>query len=121
LPIFILLLSNYIEHKTGFSTAFPPDVPYFETKSLPTQNSLADFRVSWIPNFKNGKPGSHFLVKYRLKSDSNWWHTEPELDNDYIDIRGLDPDEQYEFKVVAVNGGFWTESKSQFISAFGID
>jgi neuronal cell adhesion protein len=55
-----------------------------------------------------------------MKKDSEWLQTDPELDNDYIDIRGLDPDEQYEFKVVAVDGGFLTESESQFVSTYGI-
>lgn len=109
-----------MEQKTGLGTAFPPDVPYFETKSLPTQNGLANFRVRWIPNLDNGKSGSHFFAKYRIKSDSDYLSTDPELDNDYIDVRGLDPDAQYEFKVVAVDGHFMTESETQIVSTYGI-
>jgi hypothetical protein len=108
--------SNYVEQKSGLGKIFPPDVPYFETKSLPTQNGLANFRVRWIPNLDNGKSGSHFFAKYRKKNDSEWLQTDPELHNDYIDIRGLHPDEEYEFRVVAVDGGFMTESESQFVS-----
>jgi hypothetical protein len=77
--------------------------------------------VIWVPNVDNGKSGSHFFAKYRIKDHSEWITTDPELDHNFIDVRGLDPDAQYEFKVVAVDGEYMTESESKIVSTYGID
>lgn len=119
LLLILFFFSNYIEGKTGLDLVILPDVPTFETQNLPSENGLANFKVRWIPNVAGAKAGSHFFVKHREKGGT-WEDSEPELDDDTIVVRGLDPDLQYEFKVVAVDGGHMTESESKFISSDGI-
>lgn len=43
--------------------------------------------------------------------------TKPELDNNFIDVRGLKPGEMYEFVVVAVDGDTMKESDTVEIEA----
>lgn len=56
--------SYFIERKTRVSGAHVPDVPTFAWSKLPTENGFATVKVDWVVN-PNGKPGSHFYVKYR--------------------------------------------------------
>lgn len=65
----------------------------------------------------NGRPGTHFFVKYRIKGATSWWHTNHELDEDFTIIRALSPDETYEIIVVSVDGDYMTESELQEIQS----
>lgn len=112
--------SNYIIQKTGIGISTQPDVPYFEINTMPSENGLANFNIRWIPNVDSGKSGSHFKVKYRVKGEADFKETDPELDEDTVVVRGLDSNENYEFRVVAVDGNFMTESESKFVSTDGI-
>ena len=78
--------------------------------------------VNWSPNI-NGRPGTHFFVKYRIKDetsdpsdydldeDPSYVATDPELYEDFIIIRGLNPNKTYEFIVVSVDGEYMAESE----------
>lgn len=99
--------------------AVPPDVPFFAWERLPTDNGYANIKVLWQPNL-DGKPGSHFFVKYRVKGASEWLKTEPEMQEDYIVVRALEPDSNYEFAAVAVDGDYLTESSIQEVDTYGI-
>lgn len=53
------------------------------------------------------------LLILRLKRDPVWLESDAELSEDYIIVRGLKPGEIYEFKVVAVDGEYMTESHAK--------
>lgn len=74
--------------------------------------------MTWLPNLE-GKPGSYFFVKYRKKGEPNYMQTEPEHDNDYKLITGLELDQTYEFLLLAADGNNFTPSKSQDIDTYG--
>lgn len=96
----------------------PPDAPYFTWDQLPSDNGYATIRVNWMPSIE-GKSGSHFFAKYRIKGETTWLSTENVLEDDYVIIRGLQPDENYEFKVVSVDGEYSTESLAQNVQTVG--
>ncbi|XP_050520545.1 neuroglian isoform X2 [Daktulosphaira vitifoliae] len=79
------------------------DKPEFIHQLVATNNIFDTVRVMWSPKL-DGNPGSHFYVKYRLKGDTLYEQTQPELDKNFIDIKGLKPGETYEFLLVAVDG-----------------
>lgn len=105
--------------KTSDGLALPPDVPQFGWDRLPSDNGLAKIKVTWYPNKEGGKPGSHFFVKHRIKGESQWVFTDPEIIDDTTVVRGLQPDTNYEFRVVSVDGSFHTESGSQDVDTYG--
>uniref|UniRef100_U5EU82 Putative neuronal cell adhesion molecule n=1 Tax=Corethrella appendiculata TaxID=1370023 RepID=U5EU82_9DIPT len=109
----------YIEQKTLTVLSVLPDTPYFIWERLPTDNGLANIKVKWLPNL-DGKPGSHFFVKYRVKGESQWLQTDPQLDENYLTVHGLTPDTYYEFRVVSVDGEHTSESVSQEVDTYGI-
>lgn len=96
-----------------------PDQPYFAWEQEPNENGQADIKVIWQPNLE-GKPGSHFFVKYRVKGENQWLMTDPVLYENHHTVHGLDPDTNYEFRVVSVDGEFQTESLSQEVDTSGI-
>ncbi|KAK6624567.1 hypothetical protein RUM44_011426 [Polyplax serrata] len=110
----------FIEQRTRGSHASPPDVPKFVWQRLPSDNGLAAVKVIWLPNIE-GKPGSHFFVKYKLRGEPIYVESSSELEEDYTIIRGLLPGEVYEFKVVAVDGEFMTESQAEEIETYTVD
>lgn len=117
-------ISNYsyfIERKTLAGGSVPPDAPSFAWEQLPSENGYANIKVNWLPNTQNQKGGSHFYAKYREKGQTTWLNTGNELDNDFVVIRGLDPDKTYEIVAVSVDGTFEEESRPQdvYTSASG--
>jgi len=54
----------FIEEKTRGSHASKPDVPKFIWHRFSSDNNYAAIKVTWLPHI-DGKPGSHFFVKYR--------------------------------------------------------
>lgn len=94
-------------------------MPRFEWERLPTDNGFANVKISWLPAL-DGKPGSHFFAKYRIKGESIWTKTDPQLQDDFLVVRALQPDSNYEFVVVAVDGEYLTESAPQEVDTFGI-
>lgn len=95
-------------------------MPQFGWDRLPSDNGLANIQVTWYPNNDNGNPGSHFFVKYRLKGESQWLISDPEIINDRTTIRGLQPDMNYEFRAVSVDGVHMTESGTLDVDTYGI-
>lgn len=54
-------------------------------------------------------------MKYRKQGESNWLQTDPEKQEDYQEIAGLDPDTSYEMRLVAVDGEFEVQSEPQIV------
>lgn len=111
--------SYFIEQKTLSGDASAPDRPDFVWEQLPSDNGYVPIRVNWMPNV-NGRPGSHFFVKYRIKGETTWLDTDYEFNNDYVIIPGLQPDTDYEFAVISVDGEHMTESLTQDVQTVGI-
>lgn len=110
----------FIETKTRASSPSPPDVPRFQWRRVPTKNGYSAVRVDWEPNLE-GRSGSHFFLKYRLRGETTWAETEPESAEDYTLVRGLTPNEVYDFKMVAVDGEYMTESLVQEVDTYYVD
>lgn len=106
------LFSYFIEQNTQGGIAIPPDSPDFAWEQLPSENGLVPIRVVWMPNV-NGRPGSHFFVKYREKGATQWLETPYEFTDDHVTIYGLKPDTDYEFAAISVDGEHLTESAIQ--------
>lgn len=87
---------------------------------MPSNNGLAEIRVRWFPNNDDQNPGSHFFVKYKRRGESQWLQSAEELNNDTLSIKGLEPDENFEFRVVSVDGLLLTESATQEVDTYGI-
>lgn len=68
----------------------------------------------------DGRSGSHFFAKYRIKGETTWLSTDNILEDDYVLIRGLQPDETYEFIVASVDGEYLAESHVQDVPTIGI-
>lgn len=115
--------SYFIERETLAGGAVPPAAPDFTWELLPSENGFANIKVRWIPNTNDQKGGSHFYAKYREKGQTSWLRTENELYNDFVIVRGLDPEKTYEFVVVSVDGTFEEDSAPQeiYIPALGND
>ncbi|XP_044742143.1 neuroglian [Chrysoperla carnea] len=114
----------YIETRTRVDKPAVPDKPSFTWTRLPsdTDNGLAKIKVTWLPSLGgNQVPGSHFFVKYKLKGKTLYEETHPQMKEDYIEVRGLSLGELYEFKVVAVDGDYMTESDPQDVDTYGIE
>lgn len=46
--------------------------------------------------------------------------TEEEINENYLEVPALQPNEEYEFKVVAVDGNNFAESAVQEVSTYGV-
>ncbi|XP_034235912.1 neuroglian isoform X2 [Thrips palmi] len=110
----------FIEQKTRGSDSIPPDTPSFKWHRMPSDNGYAKIRVTWMPNL-DGRPGSHFFVKYKLRGETIYEETPAETNEDFIILSGLRPGEVYEVKVVAVDGEFNTESHSEDVETFSVE
>lgn len=86
---------------------------------MASENGYVPVRVNWMPNV-NGRPGSHFFVKYRIKGETTWLNSDQEFNNDYIIIPGLQPDTEYEFAAISVDGDHLTESNVQEVITVGV-
>lgn len=60
------------------------------------------------------------LFIFRLKDDTLYSETPNVLDEDFTIVRALKPGETYEFKVVAVDGDYMSESEPQEIDTYTI-
>lgn len=115
----ILFSSYYIEQTTASTaSAVAPDVPYFKIDPLQSDNGFGKVKVTWEPNTA-GTPGSHFYVKYRIKHKPLFESTPPQINEDNIEIGGLEANQEYEFRVVAVDGNFETPSAIQVFDTSG--
>lgn len=71
-------------------------------------------KVKWQPNF-SGNPGSHFYAQYRKKGEPSWQNSDPQINEEFVEIKGLETGSPYEIRVVSVDGTEETESASQLI------
>ncbi|XP_031628790.1 neuroglian-like isoform X2 [Contarinia nasturtii] len=110
----------FIEQKTLPGGSYPPDRPEFIWEQLPSENPYPKVKVHWLPNV-NGRPGTHFYAKYRIKGETQWETTKDIIDNDFVVIPGLEPDRRYEFIVTSVDGDHFTESAIQEVQTVGED
>uniref|UniRef100_A0A8B9RF99 Neural cell adhesion molecule 1a n=1 Tax=Astyanax mexicanus TaxID=7994 RepID=A0A8B9RF99_ASTMX len=78
-----------------------PNPPKIEGKLQSTGNEL---KVNWIKQDDGGSPIKHYLVRFRAKHRSEW---KPEIrlpnGSEYVVLRGLDWNTEYEVYVVAEN------------------
>ncbi|XP_049322460.1 neural cell adhesion molecule 1a isoform X10 [Astyanax mexicanus] len=78
-----------------------PNPPKLEGKLQTTGNEL---KVNWIKQDDGGSPIKHYLVRFRAKHRSEW---KPEIrlpnGSEYVVLRGLDWNTEYEVYVVAEN------------------
>uniref|UniRef100_A0A3B3VZ57 Neural cell adhesion molecule 1b n=1 Tax=Poecilia latipinna TaxID=48699 RepID=A0A3B3VZ57_9TELE len=78
-----------------------PNPPKLEGSVEPKGNSL---KVSWIKQDDGGSPILHYLIRYKPIQTSQW---KPEIrmpsGSDYVVLRGLDWDTEYDVYVVAEN------------------
>lgn len=95
-----------------------PDKPSLYIERVQTDNGNGKAKVTWVPNV-SGTPGSHFYVEYRKVGKPSYEKTEPQTNLDNIEVGGLDPDTEYEFRVVSVDGTFETPSSPQRFDTSG--
>ncbi|XP_073680956.1 neural cell adhesion molecule 1a isoform X4 [Garra rufa] len=78
-----------------------PNPPKLEAKPLSTGNEM---KVHWIKQDDGGSPIKHYLVRYRAKNRHDW---KPEIrlpnGSEYVVLRGLDWNTEYEVYVIAEN------------------
>ncbi|XP_058613479.1 neural cell adhesion molecule 1a isoform X3 [Onychostoma macrolepis] len=78
-----------------------PNPPKLEAKPLSTGNEM---KVHWIKQDDGGSPIKHYLVRYRAKNRQEW---KPEIrlpnGSEYVVLRGLDWNTDYEVYVIAEN------------------
>ena len=73
---------------------------------------MPGLKIVWHPNV-DGHPGSHFFVQFRRKGETIYEKSPDEYDESFIILRGLDPNQLYELRVVAVDGDYVTESDAE--------
>lgn len=112
-PYFIEAKSNSEKSETV------PHEPSFIMYKLPEEEGSFGIKVTWLPNYKHGKPGSFFYVQFRKPGQSQWTNSPHEVNTDSINIKGLDLSSTYEVRVVSVDGRFQTASKIEEIAANG--
>lgn len=106
--------SYYIEQTTsalGVGSSVP-DKPSLYIESVPTDNGYGKAKVTWVPNV-SGTPGSHFYAEYRKVGKPSWEKTPPQTSFDNIEVGALEPNTEYEFRVVSVDGSYETPSAAQ--------
>ena len=96
-----------------------PDEPAFIWSKLPEVEGSFGIRVTWLPNYRNGKPGSMFYVQFRKLGQSQWQKSIIEPNFDTINIGGLDLNSVYEVRVVSVDGKYSTASKIEEVTNNG--
>lgn len=61
------------------------------------------------------------LHNFRIKGETEWLTTLEEKNRDFQEVAGLDPDSVYEFRVVSVDGHYFTESATQDVDTSGVE
>lgn len=116
--MFLAFFSYYIEQTTAAAGSAVPDVPYFNIERGNSENGYGKAKLVWQPNY-SGVPGSHFYVQYRKKGKPDFESSKAQISDDTIEVGGLDPDEEYEFRVVSVDGNYETPSAVQRFDTTG--
>nr|XP_032528918.1 neuroglian isoform X2 [Danaus plexippus plexippus] len=99
----------YVEQTTRAMVTAVPDVPVFETSTLPAKEGTAHILVRWIPSLE-GHAGTHFIAWYRLRGRPDWLQSNEVTEDDYVILTGLEPGLEYEVKVTAHDGDYYSTS-----------
>lgn len=119
--IFFLIFSYYIEGTTNAVGAFgadehlSPDKPNFDYEIIPNESLHNKVKITWKPNVSGQNPGSHFYVQYRKKGESSFVNADPVINEEFSEVGGLEPDTDYEFRVVSVDGLKETPSENKLL------
>ena len=100
----------YTQCDTNPKAVIPPSRPKFKFTHI-ISGIYARIKITWQPQIE-GNPGSHFYVQYKKEMATQYKSSGEELNEDSIVITGLDPDETYDFRVVAVDGDHETPSET---------
>ncbi|KAF9816679.1 hypothetical protein SFRURICE_018559 [Spodoptera frugiperda] len=100
----------YVEQTTKSVVTAKPDIPVFETSTLPAKEGTAHILVRWIPSL-DGHAGTHFVAWYKLKGHPDWSKTNEVTDDDYVILTGLEPGQVYEVKLTAHDGEYFSSSE----------
>ncbi|KAL0850772.1 hypothetical protein ABMA28_006704 [Loxostege sticticalis] len=100
----------FVEQTTKGVVNAVPDVPLFDTTTLPAKEGTAHIQVRWLPSL-DGHAGTHFKVWYRLKGHPEWLHTNEVTEDDYVILTGLEPGQVYEVKMTAHDGEYFSTSE----------
>lgn len=100
----------YVEQTTKAMVNAKPDIPVFETMTVPAKEGTAHILVRWIPSL-DGHPGTHFVAWYRLRGRPDWLKTNEVTEDDYVILTGLEPGMNYEVKVTAHDGEYFSTSE----------
>ena len=108
----------WTECDTNPQAVIPPSRPKFKFTHLIHSESAASesgtnasIKITWQPQIEDN-PGSHFYVQYKKVMASQFNSSKEVLNEDSIVIEGLDPDNTYDFRVVAVDGDYETPSET---------
>ncbi|XP_060803660.1 neuroglian [Amyelois transitella] len=104
----------YVEQTTRGVVSAKPDVPLFETQTLPAKEGTAHILVRWLPTL-DGHPGTHFVAWYKLKGHPKWLRTNEVTDDDYVVLTGLEPGQEYEVKLTAHDGEYFSTSETRLV------
>lgn len=100
----------YVEQTTKSVVTAKPDIPVFETRTLPAKEGTAHILVRWLPSL-DGHAGTHFVAWYRLKGHPDWSKTNEITEDDYAILTGLEPGQVYEVKLTAHDGEYFSSSE----------
>ncbi|XP_060537044.1 neuroglian isoform X2 [Cylas formicarius] len=104
----------FIEKTTKPPGFHKPSPPKFRWELIKEDDKPA-VRVIWEPS-EDGRPGSHFYVKYKKKGETQYLHTPHQKVNDTQDVLGLEGGETYDFVVTSVDGDYEADSDVQEVS-----
>lgn len=103
--------SVYIEHTTADRSTLP-DVADFVVNRTRSFSGQDEAKIAWKPNY-NGTPGSHFYAHFRIRGEPTFQTTKSEIIKNYIIVSSLEPNKEYEFRVVSVDRGFERPSETK--------
>ncbi|XP_018565737.1 neuroglian isoform X1 [Anoplophora glabripennis] len=109
----------FIERQTKPPGSYKPSPPHFDWYLIKDGLSPS-VKVHWLPS-EDGVPGSHFLVKYRKQGETNYLETEPEYNEDFLEVAGLEAATKYDFIVTSVDDKYYVDSESQEVSTYDVD
>lgn len=100
----------YVEQSTKAVVSGKPEIPIFETETLPAKEGTAHILVRWIPSL-DGHAGTQFIAWYKLRGHPDWSKTNEIKDDDYVILTGLEPGQVYEVKITAHDGDYFSSSE----------
>ncbi|ALC49261.1 Nrg [Drosophila busckii] len=111
---------HYVEKSTLSESPMPPSTPTLNWEPKTSANGMPAYRINWVPSI-DGRSGSHFFTKYRVKGETEWKNMQAETNSDHQTVESLQPDTVYEFRVVSVDGHYFTESATTEIDTNSLE